>query len=261
MSLEKTKIISLANQKGGVAKTTTAVNLASALALAGVSVLLIDLDPQGNASTGFGVDIPQRNITIYDVLVGREKINRAIKQTSIKGLDIIVSNIELSAAEIELLNVKNREKILERSLNDLDKKYDYILIDCPPSLGQLTINALACSDAVLVPMQCEFYALEGISHLLKSIDLVQQNINQKLKILGVLLTMYDRRNKITTDIEKDVRNCLGELVFKTVIPRNVRISEAPSHGLPVILYEPNSKGSTAYHNVAKEVILRERLIS
>lgn len=260
MDLQKTKIISIANQKGGVAKTTTAVNLSTALAMAGVKALVIDLDPQGNASTGFGIDIPNRDITIYDVIIGREKINRSIKDTKINGLKIITSDINLSAAEIELLNINKKEKILLKYLEEINQQFDYVIIDCPPSLGQLTINALTCSNAILIPMQCEFYALEGISHLLKSIDLVQRNLNDKLKILGVLLTMHDKRNKITIDVEKDVRECLDELVFTTVIPRNVRISEAPSHGMPVLLYDPSSKGSLAYHEVAKEVILRERLI-
>jgi chromosome partitioning protein len=260
MSEVKTKIISIANQKGGVAKTTSAVNISTALAIAGCKVLLIDLDPQGNASTGLGIDLSRRKTTIYDVIIGREKINRAIVDTNISGLKIICSNVHLSAAEIDILSMENREKILGNSLSEITEKFDYIIIDCPPSLGQLTINALCSSHAILVPMQCEFYALEGLSHLLKSIDLIQKNLNSRLRILGVLLTMHDKRNKITADVEQDVRNCLQDLVFDTVIPRNVRISEAPSHGMPVILYDPKCSGSIAYHDVAKEVILRERLI-
>ena len=260
MSVKKTKIISIANQKGGVAKTTTAVNLSTALAVAGMNVLLIDLDPQGNASTGLGLELHKRHSTIYDVFTNNVNINDSIFSTQVNKLDMIPSNIDLSAAEIELLDIHNKEYILSQSLEKLVKSYDYILIDCPPSLGQLTINALTCSNAILVPMQCEFYALEGLSYLLKSIDLVQKQLNPELKILGILLSMYDKRNKITEEVEKDVRNYLENIVFDTVIPRNVRITEAPSFGMPVILYDPKCQGSKAYHDAAKEVILRSNEI-
>jgi len=256
--LNSTKIIAITNQKGGVAKTTTVVNLAAALASAGSKVLVIDLDPQGNASTGLGVEMNERTKTIYQVLTNQTNITEAVKATAIENLDIIVSEINLSAAEIELLQIENKELQLKTALTSLEKKYNYILLDCPPSLGQLTLNALAAANAIIIPMQCEFYALEGLSHLLKSINLVQKNLNKSLKILGILLTMYDRRNRLTEEVEGDVRNFLGDLVFKAVIPRNVRISEAPSHGKPVITYDPSSNGAKAYHELAREVILKER---
>ncbi len=261
MSNKKTKIIAIANQKGGVAKTTTAVNLSTALALAGQKIAIIDLDPQGNASTGLGIGVKDRKCTIYDVLVNEININEACYPSNIKNLDVIPSDIDLSAAEVELIALENKENRLRNALANFDnKKYDFIIIDCPPSLGQLTINALTAADAILIPMQCEFYALEGLSHLLKSIDLIQTKLNKHLKILGVVLSMFDKRNKLTEQVADDVKACLGELVFNTVIPRNVRISEAPSHGMPVLIYDPNCVGSKAYHELAKELILRERLV-
>ena len=261
MSYKKTKIIAIANQKGGVAKTTTSVNLSAALALAGLKVALIDLDPQGNASTGLGIDSQQRTSNIYHVLVSGENINNVCFNSNIKNLDVIPSNIDLSAAEVELISLVDKEKRLKDAIKKLpDSKYDFVIIDCPPSLGQLTLNALTAADAILIPMQCEFYALEGLSHLLKSIDLVQNNLNKQLKILGVVLSMFDKRNRLTEQVAEDVRKCLGDLVFETVIPRNVRISEAPSHGMSVLTYDPNCAGSKAYHELAKELILRERLV-
>ena len=255
---QNTKIISITNQKGGVGKTTTAINLATALATIDKKVLVIDFDPQGNASTGLGIEQNERNKDIYTLLFEKNTFNEVIKQTKIKNLDVIPASIDLSAAEIDLANME--EKTLKlRSLfekNQFLSKYDYILIDCPPALGFLTINALGCSDSVMIPLQCEFFALEGVSHLMNTIQLVQQNINNELEIEGVLLTMYDRRNKLSELVEKDVRSCFGELVFNTVIPRNVRISEAPSHGKPVILYDLDCMGSQAYINLAAEFLTR-----
>ena len=261
MSNKKTKVIAIANQKGGVAKTTTSVNLSAALAMAGQKIAIIDLDPQGNASTGLGIGLKDRTCTIYDVLVSGANINNACYSSNIKNLDVIPSDIDLSAAEVELISMDNKENRLRNAISNFAvNKYDFVIIDCPPSLGQLTINALTAADAILIPMQCEFYALEGLSHLLKSIDLVQTNLNKHLKILGIVLSMFDKRNKLTEQVADDVRSCLGELVFDTVIPRNVRISEAPSHGMPVLTYDPSCAGSKAYHELAKELILRERLV-
>ncbi|MDX1916583.1 MAG: ParA family protein [Rickettsiaceae bacterium] len=260
MSARNTKIICIANQKGGVAKTTTAINLASALALAGLKTLLIDIDPQGNASTGLGVSQDNRAVSIYQVLLGDSNIDNAILPTDIKNLHIIPSSIDLSAAEVELLTLDEKEKALKRAISQNTIGYDYILIDCPPSLGQLTINALAASNGIIIPMQCEFYALEGLSHLLKTIDFIQKNLNKSLKIIGVLLTMHDKRNKLTDDVDTDVRSYLGEIVFQTVIPRNVRISESPSHGMPVLTYDPFSSGSKAYHALTQEFLMRENIL-
>lgn len=261
MSTRKTKIIAIANQKGGVAKTTTAVNLSAALALAGVKVALLDLDPQGNASTGLGIETRIRKKTIYDVLINNENILKVIYNSAIKNLNIIPSDMNLAAAEVELISFKEKENILKNALQNIfESKYEYVIIDCPPSLGQLTINALTAADCLIIPMQCEFYALEGLTHLLHSIDLIQGKLNPKLKILGVVLSMYDKRNRLTEQVAEDIKNCLGELVFETVIPRNVRISEAPSHGMPVLLYDPICSGSKAYHGLARELLLRERLV-
>jgi chromosome partitioning protein len=261
MSEKKPKIIAITNQKGGVAKTTTSVNLASSIAVAGVKTLIIDLDPQGNASTGLGFEESVRTKTIYDLLITKNYPDEITIPTNVPNLDIITSDINLSAAEIELLGIVNKEAVLNHALSDkYFSKYEYIIIDCPPSLGQLTINALTAASGLIIPLQCEFYALEGLTHLLRSIDLIQNNLNKNLKILGVLLSMYDKRNRLTEEVEKDVRNCLGEIVFETVIPRNVRISEAPSHGKPVILYDPSCSGSKAYNALAFEFFKRERII-
>lgn len=255
------RIIAIVNQKGGVGKTTTAVNLATALAAVGKKILLLDIDPQGNASTGVGIPPSARRITSYDVLLGRKLISEAEHTTEIPGLFVVPATIDLSAAEIELATLDQREfqlkKALENSLSH--RAYDYILIDCPPSLGLVTINALAATQSVFIPLQCEFYALEGLSHLLKTIKLVQKQLNTSLDILGVVLTMYDKRNKLTLHIEDDVRGFLGDIVCKTVIPRNVRISEAPSHGQPALIYDMQCSGSKAYLNLAKEIIKKESL--
>ena len=248
------KTISIVNQKGGVGKTTTSTNLATALAAIGKKVLVVDLDPQGNASTGFGIEQGERVGNIYHALIGELDISETIIETSIPNLSIITSTVDLSGAELELLEIENREYRLTWLLEKCKPKFEYILIDCPPSLSILTLNALVASSSVLIPLQCEFFALEGLSHLLKTISLVQKKLNSNLEIEGVVLTMYDTRNKLTSWVEKDVRECLGALVFNTVVPRNVRISEASSHGKPAIIYDLKCQGSIAYINLAKEMI-------
>jgi len=256
--MKHNKIVAVVNQKGGVGKTTTAVNLATALAAVGRKVLLIDLDPQGNASTGLGISHAQRYPNSYNLVIGDATIDRSAQKTAIPGLSVVPSNIDLSGAELELVNVPHREFRLRNALDKSSLSYDFILIDCPPSLGLVTINALAASEAVLIPLQCEFYALEGLSHLLKTIELVNGRLNPSLDIMGVVLTMYDRRNKLTEQIEDDVRSFLGERVYRTVIPRNVRMSEAPSHGKPALVYDLSCPGSQAYIGLAREILRRER---
>ncbi len=256
-SHKKAKIFSIVNQKGGVGKTTTTVNLTTAFAAAKKKVLLIDLDPQGNSSTGFGISPSQRQKTIYEVLIGECSLKSAIIPTRIPNLNIITSTVDLSACEIELASVDSREFILKKALKEVIHDYDFILIDCPPSLGMLTINALTASDSILIPMQCEFFSLEGLSHLLTSLDLVKENLNHHLKISGIILTMHDRRNKLTEQVEMDVRSFLKDKVYKNTIPRNVKLSEAPSHGLPAIIYDPKCPGSVAYIKLAKEILDRE----
>jgi chromosome partitioning protein len=256
--LSGSRVLAVVNQKGGVGKTTTAVNMATALAAIGKKVLIIDLDPQGNASTGLGIESRQRVINSYHLLIDQRPLTDAILHTEIPQLDIVPANIDLSAAEIELVAVNRREYQLAAVLQQAEVRYDYVLIDCPPSLGLITLNALTCSDSVIIPLQCEFYALEGLSHLLKTIRLIQQKLNPALTIQGVVLTMYDKRNKLTEHIEQDVRGFMGDDVYQTVIPRNVRISEAPSHGKPAIVYDLKCAGSKAYLNLAKELIKREK---
>ncbi len=248
------KIIAVVNQKGGVAKTTTAINLATALASIGKKVLLVDLDPQGNASTGMGISQHEREITSYDLLVFDTSADKVIKPTIIPNMDIIVATVDLSGAELELISRTNRESALKDKLKSVANKYDYIFIDCPPSLSILTINALVFATSVLIPLQCEFFALEGLTHLLKTINLIQKKLNPTLKIEGILLTMYDRRYNLTTQVEEDVRRHFGKKVFNTVIPRNVRVSEAPSHGKPAIIYDFRCIGSLAYIELAKEIL-------
>ncbi len=254
---KRAKVFSVVNQKGGVGKTTTVVNLATAFAAIKKKVLLVDIDPQGNASTGFGIAQSQRQKTIYEILIGECSIQEAIIPTRIPNLKIVTSTVDLSACEVELVNIEKREFLLRRALKEVIHDYDYILIDCPPSLGMLTINSLTASDSILIPMQCEFFSLEGLSHLLTSLDLVKDNLNHNLVIGGIILTMHDRRNKLTEQVEIDVRNFLKDKVFKHSIPRNVRLSEAPSHGLPGIIYDPKCPGSVAYIKLAKEILEKE----
>ena len=256
-----TRILAIANQKGGVGKTTTAINLATALAAIGQSVLIIDLDPQGNASTGLGVAYEARGINSYQILMGMNDLLDGVLETEIPGLSIVPSGTDLSGAELELVDISGREYCLRDRLIVGAGLFDYILIDCPPALNLLTINALVAAHAVLVPLQCEFFALEGISHLIRTIDRVKTTFNQGLEIQGIVLTMHDSRNNLSEMVAKDVREYFGDKVYDTVIPRNVRISEAPSHGRPVLVYDVNCAGSKAYLNLAGEVIHRENRIS
>ena len=255
------RIIAIANQKGGVGKTTTAINLGTALAAVKKRVMIIDLDPQGNASTGLGIERRERELNSYQVLIGEAQVGEAILKTTVPNLHIIPSGVDLSGAEIELVDLEDREYCLKQTLDDSVSGYDYILIDCPPALGLLTINSLVAADAVLVPLQCEFFALEGVSHLVKTIERVRQVFNPKLEIQGIVLTMFDKRNNLSDAVASDVREFFGEKVYTTVIPRNVRVSEAPSHGKPVLLYDLKCPGSQAYLHLASEVLRRERRVA
>lgn len=263
---EPIRVIALANQKGGVGKTTTAINLGTALAAIGEAVLLIDLDPQGNASTGLGIDQKQRQLSTFDVMMGDRPLENVIRATSVPRLFIAPSTLDLLGVELAIAPDKDRNFKLRNALHQLveggvtveGEKITYVLIDCPPSLNLLTINALSAADSVLVPLQCEFFALEGLSQLLSTVDQVRRNLNPRLDIHGVVLTMFDSRNNLATQVVADVRAFLGEKVYDTVIPRNVRVSEAPSYGKPVLLYDLKCNGSQAYLKLASEVIQRER---
>lgn len=252
------RIVTIANQKGGVGKTTTAINLSSCLAIAEKKVLLIDVDPQANASSGLGIFIEENQPSIYDSLVNEESLNKLIQKTSVPFLDLIPSHIKLVGAEVELVNASSREKILKKSLLSLEDEYEYIFIDCPPSLGLLTVNALTAADSVLIPIQCEYYALEGLSQLLNTIHLVQKNLNKDLTIEGVLLTLFDNRLNLCNQVADEVRDYFKEKVYKTVINRNVRLGEAPSFGKPILMYDALCVGSQNYMSLAEEIIKNEK---
>ena len=259
------KIISIINQKGGVGKTTTVINLASALSQQGKKILVIDLDPQGNATTGLGLsNSEQSDQTIYAILNGTTSISNVIKKTGFKNLDLITSNVDLSGLEVETAGDSDRAFILKTKLtaylNDSGALYDYILIDCPPSLSLLTVMALVCSNSLLVPLQTEFFALEGLTQLMKTIDRIKVNLNPELVIQGILLTMYDRRNKLSSQVEQEARDYFKEKVYQTVIPRNVRLSEAPSHGVPVLIYDKSCPGSRSYYSFTDEFMSQENKV-
>ncbi len=252
------RIYAIANQKGGVGKTTTAINLATALAAVGQRVLLVDLDPQGNASTGVGVADADRGTGSYELLCGLAPLDRCVATSPIPNLDVLPANVNLAGAELELIDLERREFRLRDALAGRESRWDVILIDCPPSLGLLTVNALAAADAILVPLQCEFFALEGLGHLTRTIERVRKALNPRLYNAGIILTMMDRRNTLAQQVDRDVRGHFGDVVFGTTIPRNVRVSEAPSHGLPVLLYDHACAGSQAYIMLASEMLLRRR---
>jgi chromosome partitioning protein len=262
------RILALANQKGGVGKTTTAINLGTALAAIGEKVLIVDLDPQGNASTGLGIDQKSRTISTYDIMTGEAPLDRAIRSTAVPRLFVAPSTLDLLGLELEIANDRDRAHRLKKAIATLahsqasagDEPFTYILVDCPPSLNLLTINAMAASDAVVVPLQCEFFALEGLSQLLKTVEQVRQSLNPGLSIHGIVLTMFDSRNNLCSQVVDDVRAFMGTKVYDTVIPRNVRVSEAPSYGKPVLLYDLKSTGAQAYLKLASEVIQRERAL-
>ncbi|HEX2945311.1 MAG TPA: AAA family ATPase [Clostridia bacterium] len=248
------KVIAIANQKGGVGKTTTAVNLSSCLAHKGKKVVIIDIDPQGNTTSGLGIDKKVIDKSIYEVIINDVNIENALMKTAVENLYICPSNIQLVGAEVELVSVISRETRMKAAIEEIRKKYDYILIDCPPSLGLLTLNALTAADTILVPIQCEYYALEGLSQLMNTVKLVQRHLNPSLDVEGVVLTMFDARTNLSIQVVEDVKKYFRNKVYRTVIPRNVRLSEAPSFGLPIILYDPKSKGAECYLELAQEVI-------
>ncbi len=248
------RVIALTNQKGGVGKSTTAINMSACLAEMGENIVLIDVDPQANTTSGLGVNKYKVDKSIYDAIIGKANIKELVLNTRVEGLSLIPSNIHLAGAEIELVNMMMREHRLRKVIEPIRNNYDFIIIDCPPALGILTINALVAADEVIVPIQCEYYALEGLGQLIKTIELVKNNLNKNLEISGFVMTMYDSRTKLASQVVEEVKRYFGEKVYRTIIPRNVRVSEAPSYGLPVIFYDPNCKGSLAYKNFTKEVI-------
>lgn len=251
------RIIAIANQKGGVGKTTTTINLSSCLAEAGKKVLTIDMDPQGNTTSGLGVEKNECENTVYELILGECTLNECLIHTEIEHLDLISSNVNLAGAEIELLNINDKEYVLKNEIDYIKDDYDFILIDCPPSLNMLTVNAMTTADTVLVPIQCEYYALEGLSQLMYTIDLVQQRLNPRLQIEGVVFTMYDARTNLSLQVVENVKNNLDTTIYKTIIPRNVRLAEAPSHGMPINIYDSKSTGAESYRLLAQEVIERE----
>ena len=250
------RIIAIANQKGGVGKTTTAINLSACLAEAGQKVLVVDFDPQGNATSGFGLEKGSIENTVYQMLIGESAIKDCIEKEVQENLDILPSDDNLAGAEVELLEMENKETLLKNSLKKVKKQYDFIIIDCPPSLNLLTINALTAADTVIVPIQCEYYALEGLSQILKTINLVKRKLNRKLELEGVVFTMYDARTNLSLEVVESVKNSLNENIYKTIIPRNVRLAEAPSHGMSINLYDSRSSGAESYRLLAAEVISR-----
>ncbi len=251
------RIISIANQKGGVGKTTTTINLSACLAEKGKKVLVVDIDPQGNTSSGLGLDKDTLENTIYELFLNECTLDECIQASIVENLDVIPSNINLSGAEIELISIEDKEFLLKNILDSLRDKYDYILIDCPPSLNLLTVNAMTASDTVLVPIQCEYYALEGLTQLIHTIDLITDRLNDKLEIEGIVFTMYDARTNLSTQVVENVKENLDRRIYKTIIPRNVRLAEAPSYGMPIIMYDSKSSGAEAYRFLAEEVIERE----
>ena len=250
------RIIAIANQKGGVGKTTTAINLSACLAEAGQKVLVVDFDPQGNATSGFGLEKGHIDKTVYQMLIGENRIEECIRTEVQENLDILPSDVNLAGAEIELLEMDNKESLLKENLEKIKDNYDFIIIDCPPSLNLLTINALTASDTVIVPIQCEYYALEGLSQILKTVNLVKRKLNRKLELEGVVFTMYDARTNLSLEVVESVKNTLNQNIYKTIIPRNVRLAEAPSHGMSINLYDSRSSGAESYRLLAAEVISR-----
>ena len=253
----ETRLIAVANQKGGVGKTTSAVNLSAALARFGCKVLLIDMDPQGNMTSGLGIDKDEVEKNIYDLMIGQAGVDEVLQKEAIENLDVIPTSIDLSAAEIELIGVDDKEFIIRNAVQPIKDDYDYIIIDCPPSLSMLTINAMTTADSVLVPIQCEYYALEGLSQIIQTVELVKKKLNPQLELEGVVFTMYDARTNLSLQVVESVKSNLNQTIYKTIIPRNVRLAEAPSHGLPINLYDSKSAGAESYRLLAKEVIDRE----